>query len=70
MFNLILTTSPDKEPDIIFSGIDTEKLFTFLFIVMFIIACALLIYVCYLKVKISKLEDIKESKKENEISKN
>lgn len=72
MFNLILTTSPDNEPDIIFSGIDEQKLFMWMFIFMFVIACGLFAYVCYLKLKISKLEDkvdeIKDNK--NEISKN
>lgn len=72
MFNLILTgkTSPDNIYGGYANGIDEQKLFMWMFIFMFVIACGLFAYVCYLKLKISKLEDIKESKKENETSKN
>lgn len=63
MFNLILSVNPDKEYGFTFSGIDTEKLFTFLFIVMFIISLCLIGYIFYLKFKINKLES-KENKEE------
>lgn len=57
MLNLILSTTADKEYGGYASGIDTEKLFTFLFIVMFIISVCLCIYILHLHFKISKLEE-------------
>lgn len=63
MFNLVLSGNADNIPGGYASGIDTEKLFTFLFIVMFIISLCLIGYIFYLKLKINKLES-KETKEE------
>lgn len=57
MFNVILSTTADNVYGGYASGIDTEKLFKFLFIVFFILSLILLIYIFYLKIKIEKLEN-------------